>query len=133
MPMSARITSTAGQIYGRPSRGVVEHVEQRAINAAVLTVNEVDADGYIKPGVVFNRAGTMPVATEAAFGVTIEPIKIAKSNVAGDLTAAGTVQIGLQVIGIVNRKIAEDNLGRAYTAAEIASFDLAGSKLILVY
>ncbi len=134
MPMRNQVNTVGGQIYGRAARGIVEHTEQRAINVSLLTANEVDSDGYLKPGVPFDRAGFLVAANVPVFGVSIEPIRVAKGNAAADLSASGAaVQVGLQVIGIMNRKIAEDNLGRALTAAEIAGFDLAGSKMILVY
>lgn len=134
MPMRSQVNTVGGQVYGRPTVGVLEHAAQRAINVSVLTVNEVDSDGYLKPGVPFDRTGVLVIATVPTFGVSIEPIKVAAGNDSTSLTAAGTaVQVTLQVIGMVNRKIAEDNLGRAYTAAEIAGFDLAGSKLVLLY
>lgn len=133
MPMRSQVNTVGGQLYGRPAVGIQEHTAQRAINVAVLTANEVDADGYLKPGVPFDRAGVLVIATIPVFGVTMEPIKVAKSNIAGDLTAAGVVQVTLLTIGQVNRKIAEDDLGRVYTAPEIAGFDLAGSKLVLLY
>lgn len=132
MPMRSQVNSVGGQIYGRAAVGVTEHAAQRAINIAALTVNEVDSDGYLKPGVPFDVTGALVLATVYVFGITIEPIKVANSNVAGDLTAAGVVQVTLQCIGMVNRLIAESNLGRVYTAAEIAGFALAGSKLVLL-
>lgn len=134
MPMRAQVNTVAGQLYGRPAVGVAEHQAQRLINVSVLTANEVDADGYLKPGVPFDRAGLLIATGIPVFGVTTEPIKVAKSNSGTDLTAAGTaVQATLLLIGMVNRKIAEDDLGRSYTAFEIAGFDLAGSKLALLY
>ncbi len=133
MPMRAQVNTTSGQIYGRPTVGVLEHAAQRAINIAALTVNEVDSDGYLKPGVPFDRSGALVLATVPVFGVTIEPIKVAAANDGTSLTAAGIVQVTLQVIGMVNRLIAESDLGRVYTAAEIAGFDLAGCKLVLLY
>lgn len=133
MPMRAQTNTSPGTVYGRAARGVVEHTDQRAIVVSGLTANEVDGDGYLIPGVPFSRAGVLVGAAVPVYGVSIEPIKVAKSNSGTDLTAAGTVQVTLQVIGIVNRKIAEDNMGRAYTANEIAGFDLAGSLLRLTY
>lgn len=133
MPLRSQVNTVGGQIYGRVAVGIAEYTAQRAINIAVLTANEVDADGYLKPGVTFDRAGVLVIATIPTFGVVIEPVKVAKSNAGADLTAAGVQQVALLTIGQINRKIAEDNLGRAYTAAEIAGFDLAGSKLVLLY
>lgn len=132
MPMRSQVNSVAGQVYGRAAVGVTEHAAQRAINVAALTANEVDSDGYLKPGVPFDVAGALVGAAAYVFGVTIEPIKVAIDNTGPNLTAAGIVQVTLQCIGMVNRAIAESNLGRVYTANEIAGFALAGSKLVLL-
>lgn len=134
MPMRSQVNTTGGQIYGRVFVGIAEYTAQRAINVSVLTANEVDADGFLIPGVPFSRAGVLVGTGVAVFGVNIEPIKVAKSNSSTDLTAAGTaVQVALLTIGQVNRQIAVDNMGRAYTGFETAGFDLAGSRLILLY
>lgn len=132
MPMSRRVLTTGGKIHGRPVHGIAEYVAQRAVNVAALTTFEVDADGFLIPGVVFDSAGALVATGIATYGVVMEPIKVALSNAAGDLTAAGVVQVGLLLIGMVNRKIAEDNMGRVYTSFELAGFNLAGSKLILL-
>lgn len=133
MPMRQRVLTVPGTVYGRAVVGVAEHTAQRPINVAVLTVNEVDVDGFLKPGVPFDRTGALVAGVASVFGVTLEPIRVAASNDAASLTAAGIVEVTLQTIGQVNRKIAEDDLGRAYTAPEVAGFDLAGSKLVLLY
>lgn len=134
MPMSARVRTVAGQGYGRPFRGPVDHTAQIAVNVTALTVAEVDADGYIKPGVVLQKNGTLiTAAAQIAYGVVPEPIKVANSNSAPDLAAASAAfQLAVGVIGMVNRAIMEDNLGRVLTANEIAGFDLAGSTLKLL-
>lgn len=134
MPMSRSAVAVAGQGYGRPFRGKVEHTAQIPINVTALTTAEVDADGYLKPGVPFEADGTLILAAAGiVFGVSIEPIKVAKSNSAPDLAAASAAfQIGLGTIGQVNRAIIEDNLGRVLTANEIAGFGLAGSLIKLL-
>lgn len=135
MPMKQRTLTTAGKIFGRPVHGRAEYTVQRTVNVAVLTTFEVDADGYLIPGVVFDNAGILiGVAPAYAYGVVVEPIRVALSNSGTDLTAAGTtVQVTLLTIGQVNRKIGEDNMGRVYTANELAGFERAGSKLVLIY
>lgn len=126
MPMRRRTVTTPDNIYGRPFVGPTNHPSQIAVNIAVLTTAEVDADGYIKPGVPLSAAGALVGAGVAVHGVVPEPIKVATSNVAGDLTAAGVVQLTVMTIGQVNRGIIESNLGRVLTANEIAGFGLAG-------
>ncbi len=100
------------------------------VDVSTLTANELDTAGFLKPGVPFLKTGLL-VTAGAVYGVTIESIKVAASNAAGDIAAAVDPFVALGVIGVVNRDIMEDNLGRVLTAAEIAGFDLAGSTLKL--
>lgn len=134
MPMSRRVLTTPGTIYGRPAVGPTDHTFQLACNLTLLSAAEIDEDGYLKPGVIWGKDGTpIGVAPEYAFGYVPEPIKVANGNAGGDISGAGTQQIGVVIIGAVNRKIIEDNLGRVLTADEIASFERAGSKLHLLF
>jgi hypothetical protein len=97
------------------------------IAATSLTSAEVDAYGYLKPGVPFQRSGALVTAGtgQTIFGITIEPIKIAASNAAADLTAAGTPEVAVKPAGVVSRAIMESNLGRALSANELAIFLLS--------
>lgn len=132
MPLTRRSLATAGEIYPLPFVGPHDHTHALAVNVGALTTAEVDADGYLKPGVPLNASGAL-IATEATpgtttdsvFGVTVEPIKVAESNAAADLTAAGTMDIALVTIGQVNRAVVEDILGRVLTADEVAAFSNA--------
>jgi hypothetical protein len=94
MPM--RVTNPAGTSsgtqLGHPWIGDVDGSIAIVIPIGALTVAEVDANGYLKPGVPFTRAGAL-VAAGAVYGVTIEPIKVANTNSAADLTAAGSVEV----------------------------------------
>lgn len=120
-------TVTGGVEYASPFVGPAEHYAQIAVNIAALTTAEVDSNGYIKPGVPLEADGTLILAASGVvFGVVPEATKVAKSNAAGDLTAAGTQQLALATIGQVNRKIVEENLGRVLTANEIAGFMQGG-------
>ncbi len=131
MPLS--FTKTVGGFTHAPVF-VGKILASDVVNVIVtaLTTAEVDSKGYLKPGVPFSKVGALLGTGVPAYGVTIEPIKVAESNSSADIAAATVAQpVGVGTIGTVNRDIAEDNLGRAYTAAEIAGFDLAGSKLHL--
>jgi hypothetical protein len=46
-------------------------------------------------------------------------------------TETGDHFVAICIAGVVNRDIIEDNLGRSLTAAELASFDAAGSHISL--
>lgn len=131
MPISVK--KTAGGLGHAPVfDGEVLASDVVNVVVTALSVNEVDTAGYLKPGVPFSKAGALVAATFPVYGVTIESIKVAASNSVADIAAATTAQpVAVGTIGTVNRDRAEDNLGRAYTAAEIAGFDLAGSKLHL--
>lgn len=131
MPISVtNPKTTAGQVYPRPFIGRVDDLAQIAVPITALTSAEVDIDGYLKPGVPLTKAGAL-VTAGAVWGVTIEPIKVATGNTAPEIAAAGTKQIGIAIAGSINRKLAEDCLGRVYTAAELAGFDAAGSTIKL--
>lgn len=132
--MPIRISGMAGGgdgFYGSPFLGPVDFTYAIQVDLSALTDDEIDAFGYLKPGVPLTRLGALLAATEAVHGVTVEAMKVAADNAAGTIAALGTIDVPVVVIGMVNRDIAEDILGRAYTAAEIAGFDLEGSKLVL--
>lgn len=133
MPMS--ITTTAGGTgYGNPFIGGVNHPAQITVDVSGLTTDEVDQYGYLKPGVPLTKAGILVGASPAfVYGVTFEAQKIVPDNPTNTTLAAVTADpiITVNTIGHINRDVAEDNLGRAYTANEIAGFDAAGSKIAL--
>lgn len=129
MPLTRRSLATAGEVYPLAFVGPYEHTHAITVNIANLTSAEVDADGYLKPGVPLNASGaliataaTPGTTTDSVFGVTIEPLKVADGNAAADLTAAGTQQVAVCTIGQVNRAVVEDILGRALTADEVTAF-----------
>lgn len=130
MPFRVKNPLTTGfTSYGSPFVGPVKEYAQISVNIANLTDFEVDAKGYLKPGVPLQRAGTLVgVAPAFCFGVTIEAIKLTEGNGALRL---GTFEVGIAVNASVNQDAIEDILGRALTADEIAGFDRAGSKIVL--
>jgi hypothetical protein len=109
----------------------VNHTAHVKVDVSALTTAEVDTYGYIKPGVPLLQTGLL-VTAGYVFGVTIEPIKIAASNSSTDLGAATDCFVAVATIAQVSQDIIEDNLGRALTTAELAGFDLAGSKIALI-
>lgn len=131
MPITASKTGTSGKIYESPFVGPINHTIGIPVDLTTMTDDEIDPNGYLKPGIPFGKDGTLIGAAEFVFGVSVEEIKVAADNAAATIAALGTVEVAVATIGMVNRELAEDILGRAYTAAEIAGFDLAGSKLVL--
>jgi hypothetical protein len=123
-------TTTGGLAHSPVFVGKIVNTDVVKVDISDLTTKEVDADGYLKPGVPFAKDGSTVGSGVAVWGVTIEPIKLAHATIpptnvslAAD-TGTFPVTVGF---GLCNRDIMEDNLERALTADEIAGFDLAGS------
>lgn len=130
-PIRVTTPSGSGLDYANPFIGPVDHTLQVAVTLSGLTSAEIDSYGYLKPGVPFAADGTTVGAGEYVYGVTVEAVKVANDNATATIAALTTQQVALAIIGMVNRDVVEDMLGRAYTAAEIAGFALAGSLLRL--
>lgn len=133
--MPLEITKTAGGIaVGNPFVGAAEQPDHVKVDVSGLTINEVDTNGYLKPGVPLAKTGILVGASPAfVYGVTKEAQKIVPANPTNATLAAVTADplITVFTLGLVNRDIIEDNLGRALTADEVAGFDRAGSKIAL--
>jgi hypothetical protein len=136
MPMFT--SSTAGaDVYAPVFTNAVLGLQQVNVDVSELTTDEVDADGYLKPGAAFKKDGTVADGTGGEFIYAVNPepqflghTTIPPTNVS--LAAdTRTVSLGMGTIGEVNRDIAEDNLGRAYNANELAAFNAAGSMIHL--
>lgn len=133
MPLSTKVTSSEGKTYGNPFIGPINHVDSVRVDVSALSVDEVDINGYLKPGVPFRSGGVLILLiTQVVHGVVIEPIKVAASNSAADLTAATDIDVGLGQIGLVSRAIVESNLGRVLTTFEADGFALPDSLLKLI-
>lgn len=94
-------------------------------------INFTIADGT--PDFIAGDAFTSVVAggtSNNLFGVTVEATKVAASNAAADIAAAGVQAIVVATIAQVLRAAAEDNLGRPYTATEVAGF--VGTTIVLL-
>jgi hypothetical protein len=133
MPLT--VTNVAGGTgYGNPFVSPPDDTVHVKVDLSGLTTAEVDSRGYLKPGLPLTSGGVLVGASGIVYGVTIEPIKLPLTTVPPTDTTLGTETADCLValgIGVVNRDIAEDNLGRAYTANEIAGFNIAGSKCTL--
>jgi hypothetical protein len=99
------------------------------VDISGLTTAEVDAYGYLKPGVPLRLAGGLGVLISAPSqvvdGVTIEQTKIAADNASATLAAATDCLVAVATHVTVNRDLGEDVLGRAYSADEIAALAAA--------
>lgn len=133
MPMKREVVLQAAPTYANPWLGPVDHPYQLLIDLSALTSREIDARGYLKPGVPFTKAGTLVGASPAfVFGVTFEPIKVADDNASATIAALADYWVGVGCIGMIVQDVAKFNLGADYTANEIAGFDRAGSKIVLL-
>lgn len=132
MPLKVA-TTTGTTVYGHPIVGEAQGLLQVVVDISELTDDLVDADGYLKPGVMFKSDGTQPDGTGFLYGVNPEPIKIVDYVPTDALLAAdtGTIPVGCVVGGVLNRDVIEDNFGRAMTANEIAAVTAAGSQFTL--
>ena len=127
MPITIESTATEANTYGHPFVGPgAQYTDVVKVDISALTTAEVDTAGNIKPGLPLLKTG-LPVTAGLAYGVTLEPIKIAANNATATLAAAVDCFVALGTHGVVNRDIMEDNLGRVLTAAEIAGFTDNGS------
>jgi hypothetical protein len=131
MPIIRRSINAAGTSYAPPFVGEAEYPVMVPVNISTLTTAEVDQYGYIKPGVPLSAAGALVGAAVAVYGVVPEAVRVAASNSTADMTAAGTVDVTVIVMGVVNRHLIEANLARALNANEIAGFGLAGCRVVL--
>lgn len=130
--MPIGITNTAGAgTYGNPFVGPAAGPLHVQVDISALTAREVDARGYLKPGVVLTRGGLLPgLSNTDVVGVVPEAIKIADGNTAlAGVTADPFVVV--YTIGMVNRDVIEDNLESAMSANEIAALDTAPSRIVL--
>lgn len=134
MPLAMK-TTAGGTTYGPVFIGDILGMQQVVVDISELTTNEVDADGYLKPGVPFKKDGTLCDATGGEFVYAVNPepqnLRMAvlpptNGTLSGDTR---TFPLGMGTIGEINRDIAEDNMGRAYTADELAAFNAAGSMI----
>lgn len=132
MPIRDVVESTGSDSQASPFVGPVDHTIGLKVDVSGLTDDEVDDNGYLKPGVPFKFAGGLLVladgtAGEFIYGCVVEATKIADDNAPATLAAAADVEVAVAFLCAVNRDILEDVLGRALTANEIAAFAAAGS------
>jgi hypothetical protein len=135
--MPIAITNEAGGMsYANPFVGPVDHPAHVKVDISGLTDDEVDAKGYLKPGVPLKENGTLVGSAEAVFGVVIEAVKLPLAVLPATTSSLGSETgdcfVAVATIGQVNRDIIEDNLGRALTSDEVTGFGLAGCRIVLL-
>jgi hypothetical protein len=134
MPMHVKKTA-GGTTYGPVFLGDILAMEQVLVDVSELTTDEVDADGWLKPGVPFKQDGTLADGSGHIYAVNPEPQDLRLATIPptnGTLAAdTKTYPLGMGTMGTVNRDIIEDNLGRALTANELTAFATAPCKINL--
>lgn len=136
MPIMIEAAATEQSAYGHPFVGPgAEYTDVVLLDISDLTTYEVDADNRVKPGLPLDKSGNTIGSGVAVYGVVLEPTPLSHATKpATNVSLAadtGTQQIAVGLVGLVNRDIVEDNLGRVLTTDEIAGFALAGSNLHL--
>lgn len=128
--MKVTQVQAAGTAHVSPFVGPVDHRLNVNVDITALSNTQIDAKGYLKPGVLLNASLGPLGASELVTYATIEATKVAASNSAADIAAASSTElIAVTDRGVINQDIAVDVHGRALTANELAGF--AGSKFTL--
>src|ERR1044072_976465 len=134
MPMHVKKT-VGTTTYAPPFIGEILAMEQVLVDVSELTTDEVDADGWLKPGVPFKQDGTLADGSGCIYAVNPEPQNLHLDTIPptnGSLAAdTKTSPLGMGTMGTVNRDVIEDNLGRALTANELTAFATAPCKINL--
>jgi hypothetical protein len=134
MPVNVKSTA-GGTTYAPVFIGDIIAMQQVLVDISTLTTDEVDADGFLKPGVAFQKDGTLVSAGSGQFVYAVNPepqnLRMAVLPPTNATLAADTrtFPLGMGTIGEVNRDVAEDNMGRAYNANELTAFNAAGSMI----
>lgn len=134
MPMNVK--KTAGTtVYAPVFIGEILAMEQVLVDVSELTTDEVDADGWLKPGVPFKQDGTLADGSGCIYAVNPEPQDLRLATIPPTNTSLSndtkTYPLGMGTMGTVNRDIIEDNLGRALTGNELTAFATAPCKINL--
>lgn len=133
------ITNTAGGIaYPNPFTSQINDTGHVKLDTSTMTADtgsggEVDAYGYLKPGVPLKSDGTLVSgSSQVVYGVTMHPIKLPGRTSGSSPALSGDTTdpiIGVALSGTINRDAAEDILGRAYSANELAALTAGGFKV----
>ncbi len=100
------------------------------VDVSALTAREVDAKGYLKPGVPLTMAGVLPTVAGDLVVMVEEATRIALDNT-GLAAVTNDPAIGCRVYGTVIHDMLVSILGAELTAGEKAALNGAGSHLRL--
>lgn len=137
-PLSRTQVADEGTSYTTPFIGQPpEHTVALLIDLSTLSTDEVDADGYLKPGVPIQlpgdvgaagAAGALVSAADERAGVVVEATKVADDN--ANLATDPDVEVAIGFQCAINRAILEDTLGRVLTAAEITALQAGNVEVV---
>lgn len=128
MPPITSSKTPEGTRYGFPFiGGIEERLSERLDISALHDTGLVDDNGYLIPGSPLRLVNKMLVPVDGADqkvrGVTMEAVKVAKSNSETDLDAADDFDVVIVTTGTIDRAIAEYNIGREYSANELTALE----------
>lgn len=131
--MPLKVTEVAGgTVHPNPFVGPILMTATVLLDVSTLDTEEVDQNGWIKPGVIVQADGDIITgASQIAYGAVAEAVKIAADNAPATLAAAADVSIPVAIWCLLNRDILEDSLGRALSANELAAVAIAGSHVAI--
>lgn len=138
--MDVKSTFAEGDVYVDPFVGPANHSVQILIDVSGLTSDEIDSEGYLKPGVPFRENGLLiSGASQYVFGVTREAVRVGYDsatltwgNAAAHIAGGTDTQVALFTIGQVDKGAIEDNLARSLTVNEVDGFESGSCEVILV-
>ena len=134
MPMNVKKT-VGTTLFSPVFLGEIIAMEQVLVDVSELDTTMVDADGWLKPGVMFKQDGTQPDGSGCVYAVNPESQNLHLDTVPPtDVSLAAdtkTYPLGMGTMGTVNRDIIEDNLGRGLTTNEVNAFAAAPCKINL--
>src|SRR5262245_39081884 len=78
----------AGTGYGNPMVGEVGNIKHVKLDLSNMTTAEVDADGYLKPGVLLQESAGLAILIAGAAGVIFVVPEATKLNVTVPVTSA---------------------------------------------
>lgn len=129
MPLGFSKTASDAN-YGNPFLSRNDDLDHVKLDVSTLSIDMVDANGFLKPGVPLLKTGAaVSGASQVAHGVTVEATRLpGRTNNTGLGADTTDPLIAVTTHALINRDIAEDNLGRAYSTDELAALDAGGFK-----
>lgn len=130
MPLETTLTASDAT-YGNAFLNNIDAVDHIKIDVSTLTTDEVDSNGYLKPNVPLKSDGTLVSGTsQTVYGLTVEATKLpGRTDNASLSSDTSDPLIAVTTDALINRDIAEDNLGRALSANELSALTAGGFKV----